>query len=200
MEEIWKDIKEYEGLYQVSNKGNIRSLDRIVSHNNRKGNRILKGRVLSCWYDKYNYARITLSKNGKVCKYLVHYIVASTFIPNPENKPYIDHIDTNPSNNSIENLRWVTQKENINNKLTIEKMSGVNNHSSKPVLQFSKEGELLKKWNCIMDIERELNICNSSISGVCKGKHKTAGDYKWCYYYKGIWLKKHIPQIKKVAI
>lgn len=199
MEENWKDIKGYEGLYQVSNFGRIKSINRTINHNKGNGNRILNGRILKCWYDKNNYARISLSKNGKVTKYLVHYITASTFIPNPDNKPCIDHIDTNPSNNNVENLRWCTQKENCNNPITKIKMRK-NSSCSKPVLQFSKEGELIKKWDSTMDIQRELGISNTCISYCCTGKNKTARGFKWHYHYKSIWKKKHIPELYKKRV
>ena len=109
--EIWKDIKGLEGHYQVSNKGNFRSLDRevFVKEKNRQYIRKYKGKMLkkSKWD---GYERIELSKGNKLS---VHRLVAETFIPNPENKPEVNHIDLNRSNNVVENLEWATPSENV---------------------------------------------------------------------------------------
>lgn len=181
MNEIWKDIEGYEGLYQISSEGRVRSINRIVKHNKGEGIRKLKTRILKNYSDKLNYQRIVLSKDGKREKLLVHRIVGKHFIPNPENKPYIDHINCNPSDNRVSNLRWVSQKENINNPLTIKKMEGKNNHSSKQVLQYTKDGNFIKEWGSTMDIEREIGISNVCISNCCLEKQKTAGGFIWKY-------------------
>lgn len=128
MKEIWKNIEGYEGFYQVSNTGNVRSLDRIINaptifgeetHILKKG-KILKGRYSKIKRKKYvNYQTVALLKDGKRKQFYIHRLVASSFIPNPENKPQIDHIDGNPHNNCVENLRWCTQKENNNNPISI---------------------------------------------------------------------------------
>lgn len=98
-EEIWKDIPEYEGIYQASNLGRIRSLK-------KKAPRILKQCLKE---DGYN--RVNLYKDGKYKNCQVHRLVALTFVPNPDNKPTVDHIDRDKTNNNIENLRWATSLE-----------------------------------------------------------------------------------------
>ncbi len=112
MAEKWKPIKEYEGQYEVSNLGNVRSLRRKAT--NGKGFQKKKNRLLKPNINK-GYATVTLCKDGKPKVFLVHRLVAIAFIPNPEGKPIVDHIDTNPLNNTVDNLRWCTQKENCNN-------------------------------------------------------------------------------------
>lgn len=123
-DEIWRDIKGYEGLYQVSNKGRVKSLDRYANNNGTlqfRPERILKqgiekvGRTARC--------TVALSKDAKITHKRVHRLVAEAFIPNPQNKPFIDHIDTNATNNMVENLRWATAKENMNNPLTRKRQS-----------------------------------------------------------------------------
>ena len=118
-EEIWKDIEGYEGLYQVSNKGRVKSLNRYANNNGTlqfRPERILKQNIQKAGRSKR--CTVVLSKDAKTKAIRVHRLVAEAFIPNPENKPQIDHIDTNMSNNNVENLRWVTAKENMNNPMT----------------------------------------------------------------------------------
>ena len=110
--EIWKDIKGYEGLYQVSNFGNVRSLDRLA-HCGKYGKGVYKGKLLKPIDRGNGYYRISLSVNSKIKFKGVHNLVAETFIPNPDNKPFVCHIDNNTSNNKLENLYWGTQSENI---------------------------------------------------------------------------------------
>lgn len=117
--EEWKDIKGYEGLYQVSDWGNVKSLDRVITRiDNVK--QFFKSKNLKKTKDKNGYLFVALGANSKNKK--IHRLVAQMFIPNPENKPEIDHIDGNPQNNNVENLQWVNRKENINNPVTIERM------------------------------------------------------------------------------
>ena len=110
--EIWKNIKEFEGIYQISNLGRIKSIERQVS--NGKGQRIITDKILKyrIWNNKYY--QVKLSKKGKVTTHYVHRLVAETFITNEDkNKNVINHIDNNGLNNIVENLEWCTQKENV---------------------------------------------------------------------------------------
>ena len=109
MKEIWKDIKGYEKLYQVSNLGNVR---RIKFINNRTQKDKIK--MLKLIKDKKGYLKINLWKNNKSKMFLVHRIVAETFILNPNNLPQVNHKDENKSNNCVENLEWCSQKYNNN--------------------------------------------------------------------------------------
>jgi len=112
-EVVFKDIVGYEGLYQVSNTGIVKSLDKAPSY---KGHSYLKGRELKQEITKKShtdYRRVTLSKNSKTERFLVHRLVADAFIPNIDNKPHVNHIDNNGSNNHYSNLEWVTHSENM---------------------------------------------------------------------------------------
>ena len=109
--EIWKDVVGYEGIYQCSNIGRIKSLDHKVYHSNYKY-RIQKGRIISVSKSKKGYLQVSLSKNGKRFHTGVHRIMAISFIDNPENKPQVNHIDGNKENNLLSNLEWVTNSEN----------------------------------------------------------------------------------------
>lgn len=112
MEEIWKDIPSYEGYYQVSNKGNFRSLPRRVKYKN-SGMRNYPSKSLLTETTKDNYQRIVLMKDGVKTRYQAHRLVALAFIPNLDNKPFINHIDGNKSNNAVTNLEWCTASENM---------------------------------------------------------------------------------------
>lgn len=171
--EIWKSIEGYSN-YMISNLGNVKSL-------NYKGGK--REKILKLYINNSGYALVNLTKNGKQKTYLVHRLLAQTFIPNPENKPHIDHINTIRNDNRVENLRWVTQKENNNNPITRKKNSkckkGKLCYKAKIILQFDKDMNFIKKWNCMKDIERENGYFIQNISKCCKETYRTAYGYIW---------------------
>lgn len=177
MEEIWKTIEEYPD-YMISSMGRVRSLDREIL--NRWGNnyRLIKGKILKPALDRY--LRVSLSKNGKSKTFTIHKLVAKHFIPNPNNLSEIDHINTDKTDNRVENLRWVTHRENQNNTVTKSKMK-LNKSKSKPIIQFSLDGEFIKRWNSCSDIKRELGYNQCSISACCRNmkSYHTAYGYIW---------------------
>lgn len=184
-EEVWRDIKDYEGLYQISSLGRVRSLDRFDSIG-----RFIKGKMLSYNVDKDGYSCITLCKNGGEKKCKVHRIVAQTFIPNPDNKPCIDHINCERSDNRIENLKWCTHSENLMNPITRKKKSnicreicqGSDNPNSKKIIQFSKNGDLIRLWECMKDAADNLGTNYQNISKCCRGIRKHFRDSIFEYY------------------
>lgn len=114
--EIWKPVVGYETFYEVSNLGRVRRLDKIVTAKSRWGGFrefFIKGKILSGSNYSNDYKFIPLCKNGTVKPQMIHRIVATAFIPNPENKPQVNHIDGNKKNNRVDNLEWVTQSENM---------------------------------------------------------------------------------------
>lgn len=182
MEEIWNDIEGFEG-YQVSNLGRVRSIRMRTDAPTKP--MWLSSKVLKQYPDGKGYLMAWLYKGGKRYTVKVHRLVANSFIPNPENKPQIDHIDGDKINNHVDNLRWVTAKENFHNPITYkcnaESKRGVLNHSARRVCQISTIGKLIRIWDCINDVERELGFCHSHIVQCCKGQRDYAYGYYWCY-------------------
>lgn len=188
MKEIFKDINGYEGLYQISNKGRVRSLNRFV-HTQWKSLRLIKGKILKLSFMK-GYKRIELQKNNKSKQNFVHRLVAQAFIPNPENKSQINHKNGIKNDNRVENLEWCTAKENIRHawkngyckpNITMLGKKGKDSPASKKVLQFDLDGNFIKKWVSMTEAGKKLNINYSQISMVCNNiyGHKTAGGFKW---------------------
>ena len=203
MSKEWRDIIGYEDLYMVSNLGRVKSLERYDSRGRKIKERILTGTI-----DKYGYIIVNLSKNNKNKLFKVHRLVAIAFIPNLENKPFIDHINTIRDDNRVENLRWATYEENNNNQLTKKKISenhanikGENNpmygkkHSEETKKKMSKSHkgsnnsnsrkvrciELDRVFNSIIEAEEELGIFHQNIGKACRGIYKTCGGYHWEY-------------------
>lgn len=168
--EQWKDIQGYEGLYQVSNLGNVKSLKRKTLNN-----KCYKDRILKYSLDGKKYSCVTLCKDGKGYTKKIHILVASAFIPNPDNKPQVNHKDGNKQNNCVSNLEWCTQIENMQHALK-NKLK-----PTKSILQCDLEGNVIKEWDCIRGCARQLNIPNQHIIRCAKGIRKTAHGYKWKY-------------------
>lgn len=179
MEEIWKDISGYEGLYQVSNLGRVRGLDRILK--NRYSSFKYKGCVLK--QNKANrYNQVCLSRGNTAKNFAVHRLVAKAFIPNPYNYPCVNHINEDRFDNQANNLEWCTHKYNVNygtrTKRVSKSMIGVN---SKPIIQKDLSGNVIKLWKSGKEIERETGILSSGVCQCCKGYIKTFKGYKWSY-------------------
>ncbi|MGN1298135.1 MAG: NUMOD4 domain-containing protein [Clostridia bacterium] len=182
MEEVWKDIDGYEGLYQVSNLGRVKSFDRYVK-NKMSNKNIKKGRVLRPCVSKYGYLNVNLVKNTKGKTSAIHRLVAIAFIENPENKLCVNHIDGNKKNNNVYNLEWVTHSENNIHAIKTglrKKMKG-KNHYKRPVNQYTLNGKFIKRWESLKDVKDAWNLKSNHISDCCKGKTKTVLGYKWKY-------------------
>lgn len=197
--EIYKDIRGFEGKYQISNYGNVKSLHFC----NGKKEKILKQTICR------NYLEVCLSKNNKAKSYFVHRLVAQAFIPNPLNLPEVNHKDGNKHNNKQENLEWCTRLENMrhakeHNLIKIVRGKdhymyhkyGSLHHNAKKIKQLDKNNNLIRVWECAIDIEREIGIKRSNICKCCKGKRKTTGGYKWEYLTEPIFDKEEKTEIE----
>ena len=169
MYEIWKDIEGYEGLYQISNKGRVKSL--------YKGSE----RILKPWINNVGYYYIALCNDSVSKKFSLHRLVAQAFIPNPDNLPEINHKDENKLNNSVENLEWIRHMDNCNYGTRNER-AGYS--LSIPIIQYSKSGDFIREWPSGQEVKRVLGISNSNINSCCKGKLKSSGGFIWKYKEK----------------
>ena len=162
VDEIWKDIIGYEGLYQVSNLGNVKSLK-----NNKE--KIINGGITT-----KGYKQVELYNKCKCKRHYVHRLVAKIFISNPNNYPIVNHKDENKLNNCVDNLEWCTNQYNLTYKDTQK-------NKKRKINQYDLKGNLIKTWDCIIDIEKKLNIKNPNICKVCNGKRNKTGGYIWRY-------------------
>lgn len=199
MEEVWRDISGYEGVYQISNLGRVKRLPLGKQWPYRRThNNIRKPKIT-----KRGYLSVNLSKGNKVKFYLIHRLVAEAFIPNPNNYPLINHLDENPQNNSVDNLEWCTyyhncmyghgrEKQKASRLLNDpEKKSwaraietrdkNCNCNSSKPVLQLDLNGSIINRYASISEAGRIGGFCTSRICMCCNGKQNKHKGFKWIY-------------------
>lgn len=179
--EVWKDVVGYEGLYQVSNLGRVKSMDRLINGRYAGHKTKAKGKLLKTFINKTGYVRVALSINQKVNKFSVHRLVAQAFIPNQDNKPQVNHKDEIPYHNNIDNLEWVTAKENSNYGTRKEKIS---KSMSKPVISVS-EGGLMRWFKSATEAANILNVKNKNITNVLYGRRHHTGGYNFHFANKG---------------
>lgn len=180
MKEIWKDVPEYEGIYQVSNFGNVRSLN---YNNNKKTKEIAKKS------HKNGYLTVVLCKNAEKKNKSIHRLVALAFIPNPNNYPCVNHIDARKENNNVENLEWCTYKQNtahaikcgLLNPNFMLGVTGAKNKLSKKIVQYDLQGNIVNRWDCISDAARFYGVRPGNINNCLRGRNKTYKGYIWRY-------------------
>ena len=181
MNEEWKPIKDFEGLYEVSNLGRVRSLDRHVKN---QGTFVLRGKLLALTADKRGYKHLLLWKNGKSKLGLVHRLVAAAFIPNPCNLPQVNHKDENKGNNNVSNLEWCTAKYNSNYG-TGAKRNGMarrnNSKDSKPVIQMDLNYNFIAEYPSTREAARRNDFLQGEIAKCCRGIIKTSRGFIWKY-------------------
>lgn len=181
--EEWKDCVGYEGLYQVSNLGNVRSLwekTRIADKN---------ARIMRQKEDQRGYMRVNLRKNGATKAELVSRLVAKAFIPNPDNHPIAGHNDDNKKNNSVENLYWTTSKENNHHNGKMDRFHKIHNEKIKQIAEKlslpveainEKTGETMR-FCSMQEAAKTIGCSRSKICSCCRGNRKSHFGYKWRY-------------------
>lgn len=176
--EIWKDIKGYEGIYQVSNLGRVKSLGRheVVTGNPRMKERARKEKLLTPQPNHKGYLCVVLMRDRKKIFTSVHRLVANAFIPNPNNLPQVNHKDENKTNNRAENLEWCTSYYNLTYGTAIER---THQKQRIQVAQVDTEGNIIRIYNSAKEAYRITGISDGNINQVCKGRRIQAGGYKW---------------------
>ena len=177
MSEEWRDVVGYEGLYQVSSEGRVKSLERtFIDNSGRK--RYVKERILKPGADRGGYLRIDLCASGKRKMFSVHRLVCEAFHDNPENKLDVNHINENKTDNRACNLEWSTRRENINHGTRNERVAKA---QSKPVGQYTLDGDLVKVWPSVIEAQRQTGFGKGNISLAANGKFKQAYGFIWKY-------------------
>lgn len=179
--EIWRDIKGYEGLYQVSNEGRVKSLERKTQHRGRLIT--IKERFLKQSHDTKGYLMAHLYKNGIDNTLKVHRLVAEAFIDNLDNLPEVNHKDECKTSNVVENLEWCDTKYNINYGTHNERVakSLTNGITSKPIIQYDLDGNFIQEYPSMHEAARCLGLKQGGISMCCRGIAKTAYGFVWKY-------------------
>ena len=178
--EEWRNIEKYEGSYQVSNEGRVKSIERKVPF--RNSFRTIKERILKLIDDEDEYKVVNLYKEGSKKMKKVHRLVADAFIPNPDKLPQVNHKDENHSNNNVDNLEWCDPPYNLNygSRNARASQTSFNGKKSKKVNQYTLEGEFVKEWPSMREAERN-GFDATSISNCCLGKQQTHKGYKWSF-------------------
>ena len=178
MNEIWKDIEGWEGLYQVSNMGRVKSLPRVLMDS--KGRRHPVGEKILKPHDRKGYDSVTLQDMRRET-YSVHRLVALHFIPNPDNLPIVNHKDENPKNNRADNLEFCTISYNTRYGTGIQRQVANTTYPVKSVEQISIDGHHIAYFDSITEASKATGANKSVIVRCCKGKMATAGGYRWKY-------------------
>ena len=167
MKEEWRPVVGYEGLYEVSNMGRVKSVERTAW--NGKGYRIVAERILKGRRTKKGYLQVQLHQDAKIKPYYIHRLVAQSFLDNPDNLPEVNHIDQDKTNNCIDNLEWCTSQYNIEYS------------QAKPVIGIDKITGLILEFSSAHEVERMIGIAQQSICACLKGRQKSAGGFYWYY-------------------
>lgn len=189
--EEWRDIEGYEGLYQISNQGRLKSLKRVIPLHGKNqfsefdAQKTIQERIMNVSINGYGYCQSSLYKNGKFKTKLIHQLVARAFIPNPENKPTVNHIDGDKTNNCVDNLEWATSKEQTQHLMKeLGFKSVISDKCRKRQIELHKKKVKRSDgmiFNSIKEASFGDNKLRRHISEVCLGKRKRAGGYSWEY-------------------
>jgi hypothetical protein len=175
MTEIWKPVKGYEGLYKVSNMGRIKSVERYMKNHSKL--QLVPEKIKSPQDNGHGYLWVQLCKNSKCSYRYVHRLVAEAFIPNPDNKPQVNHLDYNKQNNCVDNLEWVTAKEN--NEYSMPNRKDKTGPKGAGVIKCDLAGNELERYSGMREAERANNLANGVISKYFKKNYSQCGGYLW---------------------
>lgn len=174
-------IKSYEGLYSINEQGIIRHEDK---YKGKTMDNFVPAGIMKTKKTKFNRENVGLLKHGKKTFYFVHRLVALHFIPNPFNKPEVNHLDGNPMNNDVSNLEWCTKKENSQHAWKnglMRPVRGKDKKQSKPVIQMDLSGNELSAYESINQAAIKYGFQKGNIIAACKGRYQQAYGFKWKY-------------------
>lgn len=181
MNEEWRPVPGYEGIYEVSNMGRVKSLPRDYTQLNMYGTlskRHIDGKVMRLHILNSGYCHVELTKGARQCKsHPIHRLVALAFIPNPKGLPFINHKDEDKQNNNVNNLEWCTTEYNCNYGTRNKKISEKARRA--PIEQYDLKGNFIKAYDSIRDAATELNIGETSIAAALSGRCKTGKGFIW---------------------
>lgn len=190
MKEVWKDIEGYEDYYQVSNMGRVRSKDRQIMGG--QGLRTMKGKILKPQPNSSGYLRQQFKANGKCERFFIHRLVAEAFIPMEEGNNIVNHLDSNPLNNRVDNLEWTTHKGNMHHAIkkgrfdksfamTLDKFKADREAKQKPVIGTDVYTGKKVYFPSINEAGRHFNNRAGDICRCCQGIRQTVQGYRWEY-------------------
>ena len=172
--EVWRDVLGYEGLYQVSNLGRVKSLSR------KAGYVFLREKIMKPTLGKNGYFSVILSFNMKTKRVYIHRLVAEAFVPNPNGYSYVNHKDECKTNNVSWNLEWCTHNYNLNYGTHNKRLSeSKKDKHTKPILQLTTDGSVVKEWDSIKEAAKQNGLRPCNISAVLHGYQTTCGGFKW---------------------
>ena len=179
MSEVWKPVKGYEGIYEVSDLGRVRSLPRMLTDS--KGRRHPVPMKILRAHNRKGYVGYRLCNGSAIVEFSAHRLVAMAFIPNPDNLPIVNHRDENPKNNQVSNLEWCDISYNTRYGTGVERAQANHVYHRKAVEQLTKDGQQVATSKGVKEASRATGADASVIVRVCKGRHETAGGYRWRY-------------------
>lgn len=179
MQEDWKDINGFEGYYQISNFGRVKSVERVVK---RKNGTIMKvsEKIRKLFYTTDNYSYVVLSKNGKHKTFLVHRLVAENFLSNPNNLPCVNHKDENKQNDCVDNLEWCSYE--YNNTYKNIHLRRNQDNVCRMVIQYDLDMHEIKRWNSTAEAAKYYNIQAANICACCTYRRNHCAGFKWRYF------------------
>lgn len=180
--EIWKDIEGYEGIYQVSNLGRIRSLDRYITkphpRNGVPTRYLKKGQIVKTFAGRNGYIGVVLKFERNQKNFMVHRLVAKAFVPGYFDGADVNHKDCNRQNNRADNLEWMTRRDNL---MYADAMDKIHANQRKPIIQMTLEGEFIREWPSMHSAHLALGLDPKSLAGACQQRYgmKTCGGFRW---------------------
>lgn len=181
-QEEWKDIKGYEGIYQISNFGNVKSLERTAKTRYPGITYTIKEKIRKITYNESGYALVVLSKDGKNKTFLVHRLVADAFVNNPDKDVFtlVNHKDENKHNNCCDNLEWCTATYN-NTYRNIHLRRNLDSINRK-IIQYDLDMNEIKRWDSVVQASTYYKIASANIIKCCKSERSHCAGFKWRYY------------------